>query len=85
MWKLANRLLWTRGGLLMLSLLTLAACGHQTQTVATDSTKAAPTAGNIGCVEFDRGTFSRLHDTLPTITFVKKYNAARDAACGKGK
>lgn len=60
---------------------TLTACESHPRTAGTN----APPARNIGCLEFTRGTYSRLHDTLPTIAWVKSYNAARDKVCGAGK
>lgn len=64
----------------MLSI-TLTACGSRPQTAGTNPTPAT----NIGCLEFNRLTFSRLHDTLETIAGIKAYNAARDKVCGVGK
>ena len=60
---------------------TLTACVSRPQTAGTN----APAATNIGCLEFTRGTYSRLKDTLETIAWVKSYNAARDKVCGVGK
>lgn len=67
--------------LLGLPLLALAACASQTPIPATDG----GTTVNVGCVEFSRLTFSRLHDTDETIKGVKEYDAARDKVCGVGK
>lgn len=61
--------------LIALPTLTLGACASPTQTVVTDT----------GCLAFSRATFDRLNDTLPTITWVKDYDARRDAICGVGK
>lgn len=74
-------------------LLTLPACGHLTPTAAISpvATAAPPAAApqapslNPGCTEFDRITFDRLLDTLPTVTEIKAYDAARDRICGVGK
>jgi hypothetical protein len=56
-------------------LLILPACAHQTPTAAIDN----------GCGEFQRITFDRLADTMPTIVEIKAYDAERDAVCGVGK
>lgn len=60
---------------MLLPLLTLPACGHLTPTAAIDN----------GCGEFQRMTFDRLSDTVPTIVEIKAYDAERDAVCGVGK
>jgi hypothetical protein len=60
-------------------LLTQACSDSHPQTAGT----SAP--ANIGCLEFDRLTFSRLHDTEPTIAGIKAYDVARDRVCGVGK
>lgn len=83
--KLANRL-WpmrTEQALILLIALSLipTACARQTPIPATDGGAAV----NIGCLEFSRLTFSRLHDTEPTIAGIKAYDAARDKVCGVGK
>lgn len=64
-------------------LLIPAACASPTPIPAPSAVTAA--GANVGCVEFTRGTFDRLNDTLPTIAWVKSYNAGRDAICGQGK
>lgn len=64
-------------------LLIPAGCAPLTRIAAPSAVTAA--GDNVGCVEFTRGTFDRLNDTLPTIAWVKSYNAGRDATCGVGK
>lgn len=71
--------------LLLLSLPPiLASCAPLTPTPAT-SVAAASAEADAGCTAFQRLTFDRLNDTLPTIAGIKAYDAARDAICGMGK
>lgn len=68
--------------LLLLSLpLTLQACAQQ----ATPTPAISVAAPDTACTSFQRLTFDRLNDTLPTIAGIKAYDAARDAICGAGK
>lgn len=65
---------------------TLLACAHQAPTAAIDPPAAAAGPGlGPGCLAFDRLTFDRLGDTLPTIAGIKAYDAARDRICGAGR
>jgi hypothetical protein len=45
----------------------------------------SPPKVDLACSEFPRGTYDRLLDTIPTIKWMKAYNAGRDRLCGPGK
>lgn len=61
--------------MLLWSLPILQACATPVPTVATSS----------GCLDFARGSYDRLHDTLPTLAWFQTYNDQRDKLCGVGK
>lgn len=60
--------------------LILQACALQTPIPVTEAARV-----DLACSEFQRMTFDRINDTLPTIAQIKAYDAGRDKLCGAGK